>query len=120
MKNDNKRFLSAEFKTRTEAGLTQPFFITIPPNDNVLVVLKDLAPGTQISSNNGVFELRENVAAKHKFFEQNMHAGDHVMMYGTLVGQLQSDVVKGQAMTTTNTKHAAGKYAYRSLKYNWQ
>jgi len=120
MKNDNKRFLSAEFKTRTEAGLTQPFFIKIHPNDNVLVALKDLAPGTQISSNNGVFELRENVAAKHKFFEQNMHAGDHVMMYGTLVGQLQSDVVKGQAMTTTNTKHAAGKYAYRSLKYNWQ
>ena len=49
-----------------------------------------------------------------------MSAGDDVIMYGVLVGQLQSNVLKGQVMTTANTKHAAGKYAYRSFQYNWQ
>ena len=98
----------------------QRFFLKIHPNDNVLVALKDLPAGTQVSSNGSSFELTENVSAKHKFFEHDMSAGDDVIMYGTLVGQLQSNVSKGQAMTTSNTKHAAGKYAYRSFQYKWQ
>jgi altronate hydrolase len=40
-------------------------------------------------------------------------------MYGTLVGKLQCDVSRGELMTTTNTKHAAGSYAYRGLKRQW-
>ena len=32
-----------------------------------------------------------------------MNAGDDVIMYGALVGKLQCNVVKGQAMTTNNT-----------------
>ena len=95
-------------------------FLKIHPGDNVLVALKDLPSGTKVLSNGSGFELSEDVAAKHKFFEHDMHAGDDVIMYGVLVGQLQSDVVKGQAMTTANTKHAAGKYTYRSFQYKWQ
>jgi altronate hydrolase len=114
----NKIGMETELHKRTPAASSQPF-LKIHPSDNVLVALKDLASGTQIPSNGGAFELREHVAAKHKFFEYDMHAGDHVIMYGALVGQLQSDVLKGQAMTTSNTKHAAGKYAYRSFKYHW-
>jgi altronate hydrolase len=95
-------------------------FLKIHPGDNVLVALKDLPSGTRVSSNGSGFELREDVAAKHKFFEHDMHAGDDVIMYGVLVGQLQCDVLKGQVMTTANTKHAAGKYAYRSFHYKWQ
>ncbi len=105
-------------KRNAEAG--QPSFLKIHPDDNVLVALKDLATGTPVSFNGNAFELVENVAAKHKFFEHDMHAGDEVIMYGVLVGKLQSDVAKGQAMTTVNTKHAAGKYGYRHVQYNWQ
>jgi len=105
---------------RSTTALTHPFFLKIHPRDNVLVALKDLATGTEIFSNDRSFELRENVAAKHKFFEEDMHAGQHVIMYGAIVGQLQSDILKGQVMTTTNTKHAAGKYAYRFFNYQWQ
>ena len=98
----------------------QTFFLKIHPDDNVLVALKDLAPGTKVSSNGSSFELNEMVAAKHKFFEHDMNSGDDVIMYGVLVGKLQSNVFKGQAMTTANTKHAAGKYAYRSFQYDWK
>jgi altronate hydrolase len=111
MKNDNRRSSVIE---------SQRFFLKIHSNDNVLVALKDLPSGTRISSNGSSFDLAENVSAKHKFFEHDMNAGDDVIMYGTLVGQLQVDVSKGQAMTTSNTKHAAGKYAYRSVQYKWQ
>lgn len=112
--------MEKEFEKRSTTKAVQSFFLKIHPDDNVLVALKDLAPGTNVSSNGSSFELRENVAAKHKFFEHDMHTGDSVIMYGVLVGQLQSDVFKGQAMTTANTKHAAGKYSYRSFQYNWQ
>ena len=112
--------MEKEFEKRSSTKAVQSFFLKIHPDDNVLVALKDLVPGTKVSSNGSSFELRENVAAKHKFFENDMHAGDDVIMYGVLVGQLQSDVLKGQAMTTANTTHAAGKYSYRSFQYNWQ
>src|SRR5687767_10224626 len=109
-----------EFNEKTTTVRGQSFFLKIHPDDNVLVALRDLADGTVIFTNGSSFKLAEGVSAKHKFFEHDMNAGDDVIMYGVLVGQLQSDVLKGQAMTTTNTKHAAGKYAYRSSQYNWR
>ena len=109
-----------EFKEKNTIGTRQSFFLKIHPDDNVLVALRDLSYGTEIFSNGSNFKLAENVAAKHKFFEHDMNAGDDVIMYGVLVGKLHSNVSEGQVMTTTNTKHAAGKYAYRSFQYNWQ
>jgi len=109
-----------EFKEKNTIGTRQSFFLKIHPDDNVLVALRDLSYGTEIFSNGSNFRLAENVGAKHKFFEHDMNTGDDVIMYGVLVGQLQSNVLKGQVMSTTNTKHAAGKYAYRSFQYNWQ
>jgi len=111
--------MQKEFKYKTTVAGLQSSFLKIHPEDNVLVALKDLAHGTEISSNGSQFKLIENVAAKHKFFEHDLSAGDNVIMYGVLVGKLQADVLQGQAMTTANTKHAAGKYAYRSFQYNW-
>src|SRR6185503_10000835 len=112
--------MQKKFNQNTTDIAEQFFFLKIHPDDNVLVALKDLAPGTQVSSNGSSFELNEMVAAKHKFFEHDMNSGDDVIMYGVLVGKLQSNVFKGQAMTTANTKHAAGKYAYRSFQYDWK
>ena len=111
--------MEKESEKRSATKAVQSFFLKIHPDDNVLVALRDLEPGTKVLSNGSSFELPENIAAKHKFFEHDMHTGDDVIMYGVLVGKLQSDVFKGQAMTTTNTKHAAGKYSYRSFQYTW-
>jgi altronate hydrolase len=107
-------------KNTNLAELAHPLFLMIHPGDNVLVALKDLPSGTPVSFNGHDFKLQENIAAKHKFFIHNMSAGDNVMMYGVLVGKVQSDILQGQAMTTANTKHAAGKYGYRNVQYKWQ
>ncbi|MBS1566469.1 MAG: altronate dehydratase, partial [Bacteroidetes bacterium] len=90
------------------------------PEDNVLVALKDLPAGTLITDNGPPFELLQAVGAKHKLFLHDMSAGDGVIMYGTLVGKVQSDIRRGQVMTTSNTKHAAGQYGYRNTQYKWQ
>jgi altronate hydrolase len=97
----------------------QPY-LRIHPNDNVLVALKNLPSGTSISLNGNELVLQEDIGAKHKFFINDMNAGDEVIMYGTLVGKVQSDIPKGHLMTTQNTKHASGKYVYRGFKSKWQ
>src|SRR5205085_4527831 len=98
-----KRFL---IMVKEDTGVKS--FLKIHPDDNVLVALKDLAAGTPITFNGHHFVLKDNVSAKHKFFIDDLSAGDEVTMYGVLVGKVQRDVSEGELMTTANTKHAAG------------
>jgi altronate hydrolase len=95
-------------------------FIKIHANDNVLVALQDLAAGTVISEGGELILLPQDVAAKHKFFINDMRVGDDVIMYGSLVGKTQAGLRKGTLMTTANTHHAAGDYSYRNTKISWQ
>jgi altronate hydrolase len=94
-------------------------WIKIHPEDNVLVALRDLSPGTSVQIENEEVTLPQAVAAKHKFFVNDMHQGDDVIMYGTLVGKVQENISKGELMTTANTKHAAGSYNYNGFHYKW-
>jgi len=95
-------------------------FLKIHPEDNVLVALKDIPSGTTLLFENEPLILPQDVAAKHKFFINNMVEGENVIMYGALVGKVQSKIPKGGLMTTQNTKHAAGSYAYRGFNYHWE
>lgn len=95
-------------------------FLKIHPDDNVLVALQDLASGSSVFLDGQQIILPQDVAAKHKFFINNMRTGDEVIMYGSLVGKIQSDVPKGTLMTTLNTHHAAGDYGWRNKKVSWQ
>jgi altronate hydrolase len=101
-----------------EGIIAQPY-LKIHRADNVLVALKDLASGTLVNIEDEDLILLQNVAAKHKFFIHDMNAGDDVIMYGTLVGKIQFNVPRGSLMTTANTRHAAGAYAYRGFHHKW-
>ena len=94
-------------------------FLQIHPKDNVLVALRNLPGGTSIEDEGISLTLQNDINAKHKFFINDLHSGDEVYMYGVLVGKVQNDVAKGELMTTTNTKHATGKYAYRGFITPW-
>jgi altronate hydrolase len=100
-------------------GQAKPF-LKIHPDDNVLVALADLPSGTRISTGEEEVVLEQDVAAKHKFFTRDLSAGEKVIMYGTLVGTVESNVNRGTLMTTSNTKHAAGDYTYRGFHYQWE
>jgi len=95
-------------------------YLKIHPDDNVLVALQDIPFGTTFLLDNGELVLTQDVHAKHKFYVHDMKEGDDVIMYGTLVGKAQTNIPKGGLMTTANTKHAAGSYAYRGFNYHWK
>jgi altronate hydrolase len=101
-------------------GAVRKPYLKIHANDNVLVALQDLAAGTNISFGGQNMTLPQDVAAKHKFFITDMQEGDDVIMYGSLVGKVQLPLRSGTLMTTGNTHHAAGDYAYRNAKVSWQ
>jgi len=94
--------------------------IKINHADNVLVALQDLPQGTTVEHEGNSYVTQEEIPAKHKFFMQDMHAGDEVMMYGVLVGKVQFDVKAGARMNVENTKHAAEPFAYRDVDYKWE
>ena len=93
--------------------------LKIDPKDNVLVALQDLSKGENLVYGNEHYVLEEDIGAKHKFFMQDMHVGDNIIMYGVLVGKVQMEVKRGSRMTTNNTKHAAEPYVYRPSRYQW-
>jgi altronate hydrolase len=95
-------------------------FLKIHPDDNVLVALRDLPAGTPVLVDQDELLLKQDIGAKHKFFMTDMETGDDVIMYGVLVGKVQSTIAQGTLMTTTNTKHAAGNYGYRGARYQWK
>ncbi|WAC40041.1 UxaA family hydrolase [Pedobacter sp. SL55] len=94
--------------------------LKVHPKDNVLVALTDLKAGQLVAYQGSNYQLVDDVDAKHKFYTQDMQAGDEVYMYGTLVGKIQFPVKLGTRMTTDNLKHAAAPYEYRPYHYEWQ
>ena len=94
--------------------------LKVHPKDNVLVALTNLKAGQLVGYQGSNYQLVDDVDAKHKFYMQDMQAGDEVYMYGTLVGKIQFPVKLGTRMTTDNLKHAAAPYEYRPYHYEWQ
>jgi altronate hydrolase len=93
--------------------------LKVHPKDNVLVALTNLKAGQMVGFQGVNYQLVDDVDAKHKFYTQDMQAGDEVYMYGTLVGKIQFPVKLGTRMTTENLKHAAAPYEYRPYHYEW-
>jgi altronate hydrolase len=93
--------------------------LKIHKDDNVLVALTNLSKGTSIVFENETYVLQEDINAKHKFFTKDMQPGDHVIMYGVLVGKAQSFIPKGGWMSTANVKHAVEPYAWRKVDNQW-
>ncbi|MBK0384156.1 altronate dehydratase [Pedobacter sp. SD-b] len=100
--------------------MNKSFFLQIDPKDNVLVALQDLEVGREFNFGNQNIIIKENIPAKHKFFINDMQAGDELLMYGVLVGKLQNKVKSGERMSLENTKHAADPYFYRKVDYKWK
>src|SRR5436305_729550 len=94
--------------------------LKVHPDDNVIVALQDIAKEESVSFDGKTYQPVRAIPAKHKFFEQDMNAGDKVIMYGVLVGKVQYDIAAGELMTSDNVKHAAEPFAYRPSNYQWQ
>lgn len=94
--------------------------LKVHPDDNVIVALQDVAKGQTVKYKDVAYEIIDDIPAKHKFFAKDMNTDDEVIMYGVLVGKAQNFIPRGGLMTTSNVKHAADKYDYRGVSYQWQ
>jgi altronate hydrolase len=95
-------------------------YLKVHPDDNVIVALKYLDSGTSLSIENQQLVLQQNVPAKQKIFINEMSEGESVIMYGVLVGRVQTHIPKGGLMTAENTKHAEGLYSYKGFNHQWK
>ena len=93
--------------------------LKIHPDDNAIVALVDLKAGDSPVFESESFEIKENIAAKHKFAAVDLAEDAPVYMYGVLVGKTTSAIKKGHRLTTTNLKHASSSYSVGERNTHW-
>src|SRR5204863_6743054 len=94
-------------------------YLQIHPDDNVMVALQDLDPGSQIRLDGKAFSLQDHISAKHKFTLHPLEPGDNIYMYGVLVGKADQFIPQGGAVTVHNIHHATQEFELRERKLNW-
>ena len=77
--------------------------LLIHPRDNVVVTLRDLAAGEEITAQ-GLegFRVSQNVPASHKVALRNIPAGEEIVKYGEVVAVTTREVQKGEWVHTHN------------------
>lgn len=93
--------------------------LKLDSRDNTLIALTDLNSGEQIPFEGNSYQLVSNVPAKHKFSTENLAVGDHVIMYGVLVGAAVKPIQRGERLTTSNVQHQATDFHEKSGEYHW-
>ena len=94
--------------------------LKVHPNDNVIVVLSDIKAGEIINFEGEEYLIKYDIAAKHKFAQQDFEIGDKIYMYGVLVGKAQQYISKGEWITTFNVKHASNSFNLGQRNTAWQ
>lgn len=93
--------------------------LKVHPSDNVIVALTDLKKGEVITFEGVDYELVDDIAAKHKFLTEDRAVGEHITMYGVLVGKAKQAIPRGGLMHTFNTTHASDDFGLGTRKLDW-
>jgi altronate hydrolase len=107
-------FAMAMTGSSKQAGVLQ-----LTPTDNVLVALKDLRKGDQLTFSGAAYTLATDVPAKHKFATVPLVPGGDVIMYGVLVGKAMRPILKGEVLTPLNLHHQAAPFHEKTMDYSW-
>ncbi|WP_028666604.1 UxaA family hydrolase [Runella zeae] len=95
--------------------------LKVNASDNVIVALRNLEAGETIEFEGETYVLPRAIAAKHKFVTHDLAVGDHVTMYGVLVGKATQPIARGEQITTFNLKHESDEFSVtkRKPQTNW-
>ena len=99
--------------------LIQNRVLKLDRRDNVLIALSDLRAGEEIHTGNESYTLAAQVPAKHKFALRDFAPGDHIVMYGVLVGKAVQPIRTGEVITTRNIRHEASEFHQKDASYTW-
>lgn len=79
-----------------------PGLLVLAATDNVLIAVRDLAPGLQHASDGRAIELMEPVRLGHKVSARPLEARDKVVRYGVPIGSMSASVGAGRWVHTHN------------------
>jgi altronate hydrolase len=99
--------------------LIQNRVLKLDRRDDVLIALTDLRAGEEVPVGNTTYKLATDVPAKHKFALRDFAVGDHVTMYGVIVGKVVQPIRKGEVITTRNIRHEASDFHQKTGSYSW-
>ncbi|MCD7863442.1 MAG: altronate dehydratase family protein [Lachnospiraceae bacterium] len=96
-------------------------FLRINDNDNVVVAIETLAPGTVVRVSDDLsVTAQEEIPAGHKMALEDIPEGSPVIKYGFRIGNAKQDIKAGQWIHTHNIKTALGdllEYTYEPVPY---
>ena len=95
-------------------------FLRIHEDDNVVVAINTLAPGTVVDLGDVQVEAGEEIPAGHKMAVKDIACGEPVTKYGFRIGNAKEDIKAGQWIHTHNVKTALGDlldYTYEPVEY---
>lgn len=93
--------------------------LKVNPNDNVIVALLDLSAGESVHLDGAEYTVVKDIKAKHKFAAVDFQEGDHIIMYGVMVGKANQFIEKGEVITTENVKHQSAKVEGKTETLGW-
>ncbi len=91
-------------------GESERAVLRIDPADDLIVALRDLRAGEEVDVDGRAVRISEAVAAKHKFCDRELAAGDRVKMYGVTVGETTRAVPAGTPLHRENLVHRSEDY----------
>ncbi|KQM40766.1 UxaA family hydrolase [Chryseobacterium sp. Leaf201] len=93
--------------------------LKVNPKDNVIVALLDLPAGESVHLDGTDYTVLKDIKAKHKFAAVDFEDGDHIMMYGVIVGKANQSIKRGEVITTENVKHQSAKVVGKTGTLGW-
>ncbi|OBW39919.1 Altronate dehydratase [Chryseobacterium sp. MOF25P] len=93
--------------------------LKVNPKDNVVVALMDLPAGESVHLDGTDYTVVKDIKAKHKFAAVDFEDGDHILMYGVIVGKANQSIKQGEVITTENVKHQSAKVEGKTETLGW-
>ena len=93
--------------------------LKVNPKDNVIVALMDLPAGESVHLDGTDYTILKDIKAKHKFAAVDFEDGDHIIMYGVIVGKANQSIRQGEVITTENVKHQSAKVVGKTETLGW-
>lgn len=93
--------------------------LKVNPKDNVIVALLDLPAGESVHLDGTDYTILKDIKAKHKFAAVDFEDGDHILMYGVIVGKANQSIRQGEVITTENVKHQSAKVVGKTATLGW-
>lgn len=93
--------------------------LKVNPKDNVIVALLDLPAGESVHLEGTDYTVVKDIKAKHKFAAVDFEDGDHIIMYGVIVGKANQSIKRGEVITTENVKHQSAKVEGKTETLGW-